>query len=83
MRCRLVHLPAWSVRAVDPDYGEPDDRVGLADGFPFLLISEGSSQSSTRRLEHALGMDRFRPNLVVGAASPSPKTIGDGSASVP
>jgi uncharacterized protein len=70
VRCRLVRLPDWSVRAVDPDYGEPDDRVGLADGFPFLLISEGSLADLNTRLEHALGMDRFRPNLVVVGCEP-------------
>jgi uncharacterized protein YcbX len=70
VRCRLVHLPDGSVRPVDPEYGEPGDRVGLADGFPFLLISEGSLADLNARLERPLPMDRFRPNLVVAGCEP-------------
>ena len=65
VRCRLVFLPDESVRPVDPDYGETGDQVGLADGFPFLLISEASLADLNARLEHPLPMNRFRPNLVV------------------
>jgi uncharacterized protein YcbX len=70
VRCRLVHLPDGSIRPVDPDYGEPGDRVGLADGFPFLLISEGSLADLNARLERPLPMNRFRPNLVVAGCAP-------------
>jgi uncharacterized protein YcbX len=70
VRCRLVHLPDESVRPVGPDYGRAGDRVGLADGFPFLLISSASLADLNTRLEHALPMNRFRPNLVVGGCEP-------------
>jgi uncharacterized protein YcbX len=70
VRCRLVHLPDESVRRVDPDYGEPGGRVALADGFPFLLISEASLADLNARLEHPLPMNRFRPNLVVAGCEP-------------
>lgn len=70
MHCRLVHLPESSVRRVDPDYARPEDRVTLADGFPFLLISEGSLENLNARLEEPLPMNRFRPNLVVRGVSP-------------
>ncbi len=66
VRCRLVFLPDESVRPVDPDYGETGDQVGLADGFPFLLISEASLADLNARLERPLPMNRFRPNLVIG-----------------
>lgn len=69
-RCRLVYLPDDSIRPVDPDYGRPRDRVGLADGFPFLLISEASLQDLNGRLEDPLSMNRFRPNLVVRGCGP-------------
>lgn len=69
-RCRLVYLPDDSVRPVDPDYGQPGDRVGLADGFPFLLISEASLDDLNERLEQPLPMNRFRPNLVVRGCEP-------------
>jgi uncharacterized protein YcbX len=70
VRCKLVYLPDGSVRPVDPAYGEPGDRVGLADGFPFLLISNASLANLNARLDHPLPMNRFRPNLVVGGCEP-------------
>jgi uncharacterized protein len=68
--CSLVYLPDASVRPVDPTYGGSGDWVGLADGFPFLLISEASLADLNARLEHPVLMDRFRPNLVVGGCKP-------------
>ncbi len=69
-RCRLVHLPDESVRQVDPGYGEWGDQVGLADGFPFLLVSESSLADLNARMEQPVPMDRFRPNLVVRGCGP-------------
>jgi len=68
--CKMVYLPEDSIRPVDPAYGESGDRVGLADGFPFLLISEASLDDLNARLERPLPMNRFRPNLVVGGCEP-------------
>ncbi len=68
--CRLVYLPEESVRPVDPACGGPGDQVGLADGFPFLLISEASLADLNARLEEPVPMDRFRPNLVVRSCEP-------------
>ncbi len=70
LRCRLVYLPDESVRPVDPAYGRPGDQVGLADGFPFLLISEASLADLNARLEGSVPMNRFRPNLVVRGCGP-------------
>jgi uncharacterized protein len=68
--CKLVCLPEESVRPVDPAYGRSGDRVGLADGFPFLLISEASLADLNARLERPVPMNRFRPNLVVRGCEP-------------
>ncbi len=68
--CRLVYLPEGSVRPVDLTYGGPGDQVGLADAFPFLLISEASLAELNARLEQPVPMDRFRPNLVVRGCEP-------------
>jgi uncharacterized protein len=68
--CNLVYLPEQSQRPVDPAYAEPGDQVGLADGFPFLLISEASLAELNARLERPVPMNRFRPNLVVGGCAP-------------
>ena len=70
VRCALVRLPDSSVRAVDQEYGRPEDRVHLADGFPFLLISEASLADLNARLARPLPMNRFRPNLVVRGCEP-------------
>jgi uncharacterized protein YcbX len=69
-RCGLVYLPDASVRPVDPDYSSPGDQVSLADGFPFLLISEASLTDLNARLEQPVPMNRFRPNVVVGGCGP-------------
>lgn len=63
--CNLVYLPDSSVRTVDPDYSLDGDQVSLADGFPFLLISEPSLEDLNSRMDEHLPMDRFRPNIVV------------------
>lgn len=68
--CHLVHLPDDSIRRVDPDFARPEDRVHLADGFPFLLISEESLENLNSRLDEPLPMNRFRPNLVVCGVEP-------------
>lgn len=65
LRCRLVRFPDEVVRAVDPDFADPTDQVGFADGFPFLLISQASLDDLNGRLDEAVPMLRFRPNLVV------------------
>ncbi len=68
--CRLVYMPDLSVRPVDPDYAEPGDRVGLADGFPFLMVSGASLDDLNGWMEEPLPMERFRPNLVVRGCGP-------------
>jgi uncharacterized protein YcbX len=57
-------------RLVDPRYAAPGDRVGLADAFPYLLVSEASLADLNARLAEPLPMNRFRPNLVVSGCAP-------------
>jgi uncharacterized protein YcbX len=66
--CRLVYLPADSVRPIDPVYALGGDRVGFADAYPILLISRESLDDLNRRLEEPIPMNRFRPNIVVTGA---------------
>ena len=68
--CRLVYMPDDDVRLVDSAHAGDGDLVGLADAFPFLLISEASLIDLNGRLEEPVPMDRFRPNLVVGGCEP-------------
>jgi uncharacterized protein len=70
VRCKLVYLPDESIRPVDPAYGNTEDQVGLADGFPFVLVSEASLADLNARLEQPMPINRFRPNLVVRGCEP-------------
>jgi len=68
--CRLVHMPASTVRPVDPAYAAPTDQVGFADAFPLLLAAEESLADLNTRLPEPIPMNRFRPNLVIRGAGP-------------
>ena len=63
--CRLYYQPENAVRAVDSRFAKEGDRTGFADGFPFLLTTEGSLAQLNRRLHSPVPMKRFRPNIVV------------------
>ncbi len=63
--CRLVFQPEHTVRAVEGHYACDDDQVAFSDGFPFLIISEGSLAALNAAMPAPLPMNRFRPNLVV------------------
>ena len=62
----LVHMPDDVRRPVKPAYARPDDVVGFADAFPLLLATTASLDDLNARLDRALPMNRFRPNVVVG-----------------
>ena len=66
---RLVHMDDGCMRRLkakyDGRYGEDDDEVTFADGFPLLLISQGSLDLLNAKLAQPVPMLRFRPNLVV------------------
>ena len=66
--CDLVFMPDQSIRKVDHPGSEA--IVGFADGFPLLLISNGSLEDLNRRLVHPVPMNRFRPNIVVSGCAP-------------
>ncbi|MBA3497147.1 MAG: MOSC N-terminal beta barrel domain-containing protein [Gemmatimonadales bacterium] len=68
--CSLVYMPDSTVRPADPAYAPAGTRVSFADGFGFLLISEESLADLNGRLDSALPMDRFRPNLVIAGGEP-------------
>lgn len=66
-KCRLVQMPEASRRVVNPKYAitPGEDVVSFADGYPFMLIGEGSLEDLNSRLEDPVPMNRFRPNFVV------------------
>lgn len=68
--CRLVFMPDTTRRAVSPQHSAGEGIVSFADGYPLLLIGDGSLADLNRRLDAPVPMSRFRPNLVVSGLAP-------------
>lgn len=66
----LVYMPDDERRAVNPEHARPGDVVSFADGYPFLLASEASLADLNARLHSPIGIERFRPNVVVAGSAP-------------
>lgn len=64
-KLRLVYMPDGGDRPVKE---APDRQLGFADSNQHLLIGAASLADLNGRLETAIPMDRFRPNLVVEGA---------------
>ncbi|MCY1398516.1 MOSC domain protein [compost metagenome] len=62
---RLVHVTEERARWLQSGYGEIQDRVAFADGFPLLLIGQASLDDLSSRVGRPQEMLRFRPNLVI------------------
>ncbi|MBX3063931.1 MAG: MOSC domain-containing protein [Anaerolineae bacterium] len=68
---RLVRQDHSHKRAVNPQYALSDrDETSFSDAYPFLIISQASLDDLNSRLDSALPMNRFRPNLVVAGSNP-------------
>lgn len=65
---RMVHVPVERARSLPDGYGAASDKVAFADGFPLLLIGQGSLDDLSARVGRPLEMLRFRPNLVIEGA---------------
>ncbi|HET6343865.1 MAG TPA: MOSC N-terminal beta barrel domain-containing protein, partial [Myxococcota bacterium] len=63
--CTLVYMPEATLRRVEHGAAGPEDLVGFADQFPFLLTQEASLADLNARLAAPVPMARFRPNIVV------------------
>lgn len=68
--CELVAQPESGGRPLDPRYAAQGEDVSFADAFPFLVVSEASLDDLNRRLAEPVGMDRFRPNIVIRGCGP-------------
>ncbi|KAL6508285.1 hypothetical protein OROHE_021827 [Orobanche hederae] len=67
---RLVRFnDASEVRNVDLDYAS-GYKVMFSDGYPFLLLSQGSLNALNALLKEPLLANRFRPNIVVDGCEP-------------
>lgn len=67
--CRLVRMPASTIRPVDPKYApRPDAHTTFADAYPVLLTNAASLDDLNTNLPAPLGMERFRANVVISGA---------------
>ena len=67
---RLVAMANGFERRVDPGFAQPSDIVSFADGYAILVISQASLDILNEKLDEPIGMERFRPNIVVTGSKP-------------
>lgn len=68
--CRLAYMPESTVRESDTRFAGPGKRVGFADGYAYLVVSEASLADLNGRLSKPVSLSRFRPNIVVSDTAP-------------
>jgi len=61
--CRLLYMPQDVVMKTNPHFAK-GKQTSFTDGYPFLLMGEGSLEDLNSRLENPISMNRFRPSLV-------------------
>lgn len=66
--CRMVFLPEGLQRNA-PDSIDPC-KLNFADAYPLLLTSESSLANFNSHLATHIGMNRFRPNIVITGSTP-------------
>jgi uncharacterized protein len=77
---RLVRMPANPTRMANARYAGPHAApVSFADGYPILVCNRASLEELNRRMPEPIGMERFRPNLVLDGL---PAFAEDGIAAV-
>lgn len=71
VRCHLVFMPDEAERPMSgAEAGGDTPQVSFTDGYPLHLVGEGSLRELNRRLASPVGVERFRPNLLVAGAEP-------------
>jgi len=68
--CQLVFMPLSTSRKLKPKYAVNGESVSFADGMPYLIIGQSALDDLNSRLNVAVPMDRFRPNLVFAGGDP-------------
>jgi len=82
-KCRIIYMADNYSRLVDAEYASQDVQISFADGFPLLITTEaslddfnsklGNSESHIENSDESdfkIGMDRFRPNIVITGNEP-------------
>jgi MOSC domain-containing protein len=63
---RLVRIAPEMGRVANPEYAGPSPApMAFADGYPVLVCNESSLEDLNTRLPQRIGMERFRPNVVL------------------
>ena len=70
MKCRLVYMSDDIHRKIDPKYTVENDITSFSDGYPILIIGQSSLDDLNSKLEDAIPMNRFRPNIVFTGGDP-------------
>ncbi|MEJ7768481.1 MAG: MOSC N-terminal beta barrel domain-containing protein [Chitinophagaceae bacterium] len=68
--CRLMYMPDETRRRVDGRYAHNQEITNFSDGYPFLVLGQASLDDLNSRLQVALPMNRFRPNIVFTGGIP-------------
>lgn len=68
--CRLVYMPENATRAINPEVAKKNESVSFADGYPYLILGENSLSDLNSRLDSAIPMNRFRPNIIFSGGAP-------------
>ena len=70
INCRLVYMPDETQRITDQKYAPANSITSFSDAYPFLIIGQASLDDLNNRLDHAIPMNRFRPNIVFTGGEP-------------
>ena len=68
--CKLLSFPQSEKRQCDLTLSAEGDHTLFADAFPILVISQESLDDLNDKLDSAVGMNRFRPNIVIQGGDP-------------
>jgi uncharacterized protein len=71
---KLVFIDGESRRDANPEWAGENSPMGFADGYQILVTTAGSlralNEDMERHGEGSVGMDRFRPNIVLDCDEP-------------
>lgn len=73
--CRIIYMKDDHSRLVDRNFATQREQLGFADGFPLLITTQASLDDFNKKLLGssnglAIGMTRFRPNIVITGNAP-------------